>query len=548
MKGPTIINLFKDISLRPHKSSKMGESSLGMNLFGKVLAKEIRTANSSKGYQVPDKDASKRATEGEKIMASLGGFAGINLALPLAQRNILANILKTLGLNKEQITLALSRATDSDGLIHLNRLWRCVRGLLFNKPSKGSSFAINKSYMPQLALVLLRLGIDPEKMKKTLEKHVVSKTDSSLKDVTAILRDLVPGLKLGSEDTQALLRQLNIPLEPQDLRSLVKEFTTEKKLSTALKNPDASQRVLVIRRVIAQALREKGLAPEKVKQIVEGINIKSVRSFVEQASQKVVTDKEIESILEGLRIKGKFRNSLGSVKEHLKAELIRLNQEKGKNLQPHIPERGAATTSDSDKVANLLNATRLLGPKSGKGDDLTHFKETIMEKIQAIFSVDEPNRKVEEILRPDPMTRWIDPHQTIQKIMQHLKWMVMGAKQESTMILHPPELGQMDLRVLVKQGHLQVQLGTEHPWAKEIVEGNLNILRQQLNQAGFVVDKLDVMVGLGGGGFEAHSGHGEHRGRFSSLKGQTSNQIFGIQEVSTPAVVLSKEHNLSIVV
>ena len=64
------------------------------------------------------------------------------------------------------------------------------------------------------------------------------------------------------------------------------------------------------------------------------------------------------------------------------------------------------------------------------------------------------------------------------------------------MIIHPPELGRLDLDLSIKQGHLQAQLSAESTLVKELIEANLNHLRQQLSDQGLVVDKFEVMIGL----------------------------------------------------
>ena len=63
-------------------------------------------------------------------------------------------------------------------------------------------------------------------------------------------------------------------------------------------------------------------------------------------------------------------------------------------------------------------------------------------------------------------------------------------------MIHPPELGRLDLDLSIKQGHLQAHLSAESTVVKELIEANLNHLRQQLSDQGLVVDKFEVMLGL----------------------------------------------------
>ena len=79
--------------------------------------------------------------------------------------------------------------------------------------------------------------------------------------------------------------------------------------------------------------------------------------------------------------------------------------------------------------------------------------------------------------------------------------MIRGGEQKGTLHISPPELGRLDLDLVIKNGHLQANLSAENPAVKEIIESNLNQLKQQLADQGFVVEKFEVMVGQDGRSF-----------------------------------------------
>jgi flagellar hook-length control protein FliK len=84
----------------------------------------------------------------------------------------------------------------------------------------------------------------------------------------------------------------------------------------------------------------------------------------------------------------------------------------------------------------------------------------------------------------------------LPKVFDRMAWMIQSGEQKGRVLVSPPELGRLDLDVVIKQGHLQAHLSAENPQVKEIIEANLSQLKQQLSDLGFVVDRLDVMVGL----------------------------------------------------
>jgi len=79
--------------------------------------------------------------------------------------------------------------------------------------------------------------------------------------------------------------------------------------------------------------------------------------------------------------------------------------------------------------------------------------------------------------------------------------MMKAGKQQARIQLSPPELGHIDLRLVIDQGHLQAHLGTENPLVKEMIESNLSQLKQQLAGLGFVVEEFSVHVGADGRDF-----------------------------------------------
>ena len=74
--------------------------------------------------------------------------------------------------------------------------------------------------------------------------------------------------------------------------------------------------------------------------------------------------------------------------------------------------------------------------------------------------------------------------------------MAQSGERKGILHISPPELGRLDLEVVVSQGRLQANMSAESHQVKEMIEANLSQLRQQLADQGFVVDRIEVKVGL----------------------------------------------------
>ena len=92
-------------------------------------------------------------------------------------------------------------------------------------------------------------------------------------------------------------------------------------------------------------------------------------------------------------------------------------------------------------------------------------------------------------------------------------WMAQSGEQKGTIHISPPELGRLDLDVVIRQGHLQAHLSAENPQVKEILEANMGQLKQHLTDLGFVVDRFDVLVGLEDRSFARDQGRAAGQGR-----------------------------------
>jgi flagellar hook-length control protein FliK len=87
--------------------------------------------------------------------------------------------------------------------------------------------------------------------------------------------------------------------------------------------------------------------------------------------------------------------------------------------------------------------------------------------------------------------------QLFTQIMDHAKLMLSGNQSELEMSLKPEHLGKLQLKVLVENQVVTARFVAESQQVKQIIETNLNQLRDQLRESGLMVDHLSVSVGNG---------------------------------------------------
>ncbi len=160
-------------------------------------------------------------------------------------------------------------------------------------------------------------------------------------------------------------------------------------------------------------------------------------------------------------------------------------------------ESSATTAKKSDQNSlSVGNASVLEKPAPLNGETLTAAAKPVTVGISgevpsAAGLKPTPPPPVESGLRapvvlPEPLP----------KILDRMVWMVQGGIQRTTVELSPPELGKIQLSLVIENGQIRGVLGTESLGVKELVDANLNQLSSQLESLGFSVQSFQVMVGL----------------------------------------------------
>ncbi|MGV6938382.1 flagellar hook-length control protein FliK [Paenibacillus sp. CMM36] len=91
---------------------------------------------------------------------------------------------------------------------------------------------------------------------------------------------------------------------------------------------------------------------------------------------------------------------------------------------------------------------------------------------------------------------------------------------EATIMLRPDHLGQLEVKLIMQNGHLVAQFMTEHSGAKDLLEQQMSQLRSSLQSQGIQVDKVEVTHN------ESLSSHmyQDGRGSGANQQQQQSNQ------------------------
>lgn len=114
---------------------------------------------------------------------------------------------------------------------------------------------------------------------------------------------------------------------------------------------------------------------------------------------------------------------------------------------------------------------------------------------------------------------------------------------EATITLFPEHLGQVDVKITMQNGHLIAQFATEHAFAKDSLEQQMNQLRSALQSQGIQVERLEVTQNTSLSSHMYHDGRqpGSGAGQGEQKKNGRQRELSG--EDAVAAADMTEEWN-----
>jgi flagellar hook-length control protein FliK len=170
----------------------------------------------------------------------------------------------------------------------------------------------------------------------------------------------------------------------------------------------------------------------------------------------------------------------------------------------------------TNSFINLLNED----PNNKK--ELELLKNNFQQGFENIL-----NNKANEISRkePDSINKSLDSQKIIDNIIKNITQSMHNGKMEIEVKLIPENLGKMTVKVSMEEGNLSANIEVKYPEVKHIIETNLVRLRNDLQQNGVNLEKINVFLS------DQRQFEG-NQNRYLNTKNQNSNGIqdFKVEE------------------
>lgn len=451
----------------------------------------------------------------DKKMRLLGLPAG-QLFLPETAIPQVIRFLENQGLGREKIDQIILSITDSKGFLHLDKLMaRLLNGNMGDRISENV-ILFQAGHIPQVEELLFKMGLGVGEVKEIVEKSVNTKGELALDKLSSALEKFLPGSS-SSTGLTSLLGHFDIKGKPKaiDNRMVDPDLKKEFRHFSETASQDIQKN---IKQNIAGLLREKGVPPQEVKSFLETLSVEYTKSILKGMNprmlepadllNRVVIRSQPEWHMEGWqeKIAAILKNehlliTKGLEKNWFQEEApIQLNLKELFNKGKHKPETIFLNTDLAVKNRQPLEVGANQQKKGFEGQDgKKHdpkgdsFPKEALKNLVAMPKIDKSPLEAGSANQGRNPNRLPQP---LPKILDRMIWMIQANEQKGRISISPPELGRLDLNLVIKHGHLQANLSAENLMVKELIEENLNQLKQQLSNQGLVVDKFEVTVGL----------------------------------------------------
>ncbi|ABR48871.1 flagellar hook-length control protein [Alkaliphilus metalliredigens QYMF] len=167
------------------------------------------------------------------------------------------------------------------------------------------------------------------------------------------------------------------------------------------------------------------------------------------------------------------------------------------NLKEHIKVEEEVDVKESPEVSTYQKV-QLQGQSESLQNDI--FTETDLENdVQNIVLEHITQGRMEsfdpERIQETTAKSLIDPQELIEKLVDKIKFNVNLDRSEMQFQLQPENLGKVSVKVSFDSGEVIAKVYAQSIQVKEIIEANLNQLRDALTEQGLAIGQLDVSVG-----------------------------------------------------
>lgn len=131
---------------------------------------------------------------------------------------------------------------------------------------------------------------------------------------------------------------------------------------------------------------------------------------------------------------------------------------------------------------------------SNQNESNSQFLETLAQSLGEAFQIQ--NTHVVESSSPIfAENTVVEPRIILEQIIEQIKVSVVKEEAQMTIQLKPEHLGKLSMEVVSKQGIMTARFTVESEQTKEVLEQNIQALKEVLENRNLIIEELEVTVG-----------------------------------------------------
>lgn len=184
----------------------------------------------------------------------------------------------------------------------------------------------------------------------------------------------------------------------------------------------------------------------------------------------------------------------------------------------------AVNTEKKDAAASSKNETTTEKKASTADNNVVNIPNLNARETQSPGQV-----KFQELLPKTNIQEQYEAfkNQVVNSLENSIKFMIAEGEKQVSIKLYPPELGKIQVELVIKDNQVNARISTENIAVKEVILTNLDQLKSNIESAGILVNQFQVEVGGFRNPFDRQSFNGK-----SSNRRIENNEISGTQELA----------------
>lgn len=344
----------------------------------------------------------------------------------------------------------------------------------------------------QINVLAQMLGISPEQLVKLSEKLGFSLQDMSsiekLGQLAEKLGDLLQLDNTQKTELAGLVQEIAKQLPTSDTKYEVKAQAAVKALEQTpgleVDEADISKIAEAVKAKLNELLQNAKIEPQatvaEISRVIEAMRAQAQNKFTQAVPQNLTATDQItveqlkaagvpeqKSAEFGVKTDGKYPDKTG---------------EDSKEAEAAVAEGARDLPPEAKNVSVQVGTNAQQNPQQQFMQALNEFRAVSANQTEAVKST-------------FSMPQTIKPGELLNQVVEQAKVVIGQDKTEMVIHLKPDHLGKLELKVVTEQGIVAAKFVAENQQVKEIIETNMQQLKDSLQKQGINIEGVSVQVG-----------------------------------------------------